>query len=85
MKINFKVLGTGCAKCKNLEKFVLEFVRENNLDAEVEKVEDLAEIMSYHIVSTPALVINSKVAFTGRIPSKAEIKNYIDQNILKTV
>ncbi len=81
MKINLKILGTGCAKCKSLEKVTKEVVAENNIDAEVQKVEDIVEIMAYGIMTTPALVINEKVAFSGRVPSKSEIKSFIDKAI----
>jgi small redox-active disulfide protein 2 len=73
MKMQIKVLGTGCSKCKQLERLTRSVVEENNLDAEVTKVEDIVEIMSYNIMSTPALVINEKVVFKGIIPSKEEI------------
>jgi small redox-active disulfide protein 2 len=81
MKINLKILGTGCAKCKTLEKVTNEVVAENNIDAEVQKIEDIVEIMAYGIMTTPALVINEKVVFSGRVPSKSEIKSFIDKAI----
>ncbi len=73
-----KVLGTGCAKCKTLENATLEVVKENGFEAEVEKVEDINQIISYGVMMTPALVVNGKVVFSGRIPSKNEIKSYIE-------
>jgi small redox-active disulfide protein 2 len=73
-----KVLGTGCAKCKTLENATLEVVRENGFDAEVEKVEDINQIISYGVMMTPALVVNGKVVFSGRVPSKNEIKGFIE-------
>ncbi len=82
MKIDLKILGTGCAKCKTLEKVTKEVVAENNFDAQVQKVEDIVEIMGYGIMTTPALVINEKVAFSGRIPSKTEIKSFIENATL---
>jgi len=81
MKINLKVLGTGCAKCKSLEKATIETVKENNIDAEIEKVEDIQQIMTYGVMMTPALVVNNKVVFSGRVPSKAEIKNFIEKAV----
>jgi len=81
MKINLKVLGTGCTKCKSLEKITAEVVSENNFEAEIEKVEDIVQIMNYGVMSTPALVIDEKVAFSGRIPSKSEIKTFIENAI----
>jgi small redox-active disulfide protein 2 len=81
MKINLKILGTGCSKCKTLEKVTTETVKEYNIDADIQKVEDIVQIMSYHVMSTPALVVNEKVVFSGRVPSKSEIKTYIDKAI----
>jgi len=81
MKINLKILGTGCAKCKTLEKVTTEVVKENNFDADIQKVEDITQIMTYGVLMTPALVVNEKVVFSGRVPSKTEIKNFIEKVI----
>lgn len=75
-----KILGTGCPKCKNLEKLTTEVVNENNIEAEISKVEDIIEIMKYGVLSTPGLVINEKVAISGRVPSKDEIKKQIEKH-----
>jgi small redox-active disulfide protein 2 len=75
-----KILGTGCPKCKNLEKITNEVVNENNFEAEISKVEDIIEIMKYGVLSTPGLVINEKVAISGRVPSKDEIKKQIEKH-----
>ena len=79
MKISLKILGSNCAKCKRLEEVTSEVVKENNIDADVQKVEDLVQIMSYRVMSTPALVINEKVVASSRVPSKSEIKAYIEK------
>jgi small redox-active disulfide protein 2 len=81
MKINLKILGTGCAKCKTLEKVTTEVVKENNFDADIQKVEEITQIMTYGVMMTPALVVNEKVVFSGRVPSKTEIKNFIEKVI----
>lgn len=73
MSINIKILGTGCPKCKQTTAAVQEVVTENNIDATIEKVEDIMEIMKYNVMSTPALVINDEIKIKGRVPSKAEI------------
>lgn len=67
------VLGTGCTKCKSLEKLVHEVVKEQNMDAQVSKVEDIMEIMKYGVMSTPGLVVDGKVMMSGKLPSKKEI------------
>ena len=71
--MEIKILGTGCAKCKSLEKLTREVVEENGIQATVTKVEDIMEIMKYNVMTTPALVVNGKVEVKGRVPSAAEV------------
>ncbi len=68
-----KVLGTGCPKCQQLTALVEEVVNENQLDAKVEKVEEIADIMKYNVMTTPALVVDEQVKLKGRIPAKSEL------------
>lgn len=75
--MNIKILGTGCPKCKTLEKLTREVVEQNGIDATITKVEDIVEIMKYGIMSTPALVVDEKVEIKGRIPSLDEIKKVL--------
>ncbi len=77
--MEIKILGTGCPKCKTLEKLTREVVAKNGIDATVTKVEDITEIMKYHIMATPALVVNEKVEIKGRIPSADEIKQVLSK------
>jgi len=79
MKI--KILGTGCPKCKMLEKLTTDAIAQLNINADIEKVDDIAKIMSYGIISTPGLVINEKVILSGRIPSINELKELIQKYI----
>jgi small redox-active disulfide protein 2 len=79
MPIIIKVLGTGCPKCHSLEKITRKVVDENKVDAEIEKVEDIMDIMNYGIMRTPALVINGEVKVSGRLPSEKEIKDLLTQ------
>ncbi len=72
--MNIKILGTGCQKCKTLEKTTREVVEQNGIDATITKVEDIVEIMKYGIMSTPALVVDEKVEIKGRVPSAEEIR-----------
>lgn len=72
-KLEIKILGTGCAKCKTLEKLTREVVETNGIDAVIEKVEDIMDIMKYNVMSTPALVVNEEVKIKGRVPSASEI------------
>lgn len=78
--MNIKVLGTGCAKCKTLEKITRDAVAEAGITAEIEKVEDIVKIMGYGVMNTPALVINQKVVLSGRIPTMTEIKELLLTN-----
>jgi small redox-active disulfide protein 2 len=75
MKI--EILGTGCAKCKTLYENVSKAVAESGTSAELVKVEDIPSIMKYGIMSTPALVIDGQVKFSGKIASVAEIKGML--------
>ena len=75
--MEIKILGTGCAKCKTLEKITREVVEQNGIDASISKVEDIMEIMKYGVMTTPALVVNGKVEIKGRVPSAGEIKQVL--------
>jgi small redox-active disulfide protein 2 len=75
MKI--KVLGPGCAKCHTLDKLVRETVKEMQIDAEVEYIQDMLKILDYNIMSTPALIIDEQVKSSGRVPNKGEIQKMI--------
>jgi small redox-active disulfide protein 2 len=79
--MEIKVLGTGCPKCKTLEKTTREVVSEMNIEANISKVEDIMKIMEYGVMHTPALVVNEKVVFSGRVPSANEIKELITKNV----
>ena len=76
--MEIKILGTGCPNCKTLEKRVQKVVKDNNIEAEIIKVEDIVDIMEYNIMSTPGLVVNEKVVSKGRVPSEKEIKQFIN-------
>lgn len=79
--MEIKILGTGCPKCKTLEKLTREVVEQNGFDAQITKVEDIVEIMKYGVMTTPALVVNEKVEIKGRIPSADEIKQVLTRMI----
>jgi small redox-active disulfide protein 2 len=75
MKI--EVLGTGCSKCKTLYQNVKQAVEESGKSAEILKVEDIPSIMKHGVMSTPALVIDGKVMFSGKTASVGEIKGLL--------
>lgn len=80
-KMDIKILGTGCPKCKTLERLTHEVVEQNGIDATITKVEDIMDIMKYNIMATPALVVNEKVEIKGRVPSADEIKQVLMKSI----
>ena len=75
MKI--KILGPGCFRCQQLEKTTREVVKELGIDASIEEVKDINEIIAYRILSTPGLVLNGQPVCSGRVPTKAEISKFI--------
>ena len=78
--MEIKILGTGCPKCKTLEKITRDVVNEMDIAADISKEEDIVKIMNYGIMHTPGLVINGKVILSGRVPSAKEIKEIITNN-----
>jgi small redox-active disulfide protein 2 len=75
--VKIEVLGTGCLKCKRLEKLVHQAVEELGITAEVVKVEDIEEIMNRGIMITPALYIDGEAKAVGRVPTLDEIKSML--------
>jgi small redox-active disulfide protein 2 len=72
-----KILGTGCPKCKKLEKNAREALELSGKNAEVEKVTDMNDIMNYGVMMTPALVIDEKVVSVGKLLSVEQIKKIL--------
>ena len=75
--LTIKVLGSGCANCKKVESITKDAIAKLGVDAVVEKVEDYPEIMKYNVLATPGLVVNEQLVAAGRIPSEAEVTNWI--------
>ncbi len=78
--LEIKVLGTGCARCKELERMCFDVAAENNITADIQKVTDLKDIMSYGIMQTPGLVMNGKVLLSGKLPTKSTLLNWMKEN-----
>jgi len=77
--VKIQVLGTGCAKCKQLTANAEKAVADLGLGASVEKVEDIREIMKYRVMTTPALVVDGKVRSAGTVLSPEAVKELLRQ------
>ena len=74
---NIKVLGTGCSSCKNTMQLIQEVAQSKGIDVEIEKIEELREIMAFGVMSTPAVVIEGKVIHSGGIPSRSQVEEWL--------
>lgn len=74
---NVKILGSGCANCKKLEAVAREAAAAAGVPAEFVKVTDMQAILAYDLLSTPGLVIDEKLVSSGRIPTQAEIRQWL--------
>jgi small redox-active disulfide protein 2 len=72
-----KILGTGCSNCKKLVANVKEAVKELGIEASIEKVENIQDIIAYGVMKTPALVVDGQVKVSGRVLSVEDIKKYL--------
>jgi len=73
-----KILGTGCPKCKQTISVIQQALEQNNMQADVQKVEDIEKIMQYNVLSTPAVVIDEEVKIKGKVPSVKEILSLLE-------
>jgi small redox-active disulfide protein 2 len=78
--IDVKVLGSGCANCETTKKLIEEVSSENGIAITLEKVEDMADIMSYGIMSTPGVIVDGKIAHAGGIPDKKAILSWFSSS-----
>ena len=75
MKVS--ILGTGCAKCEKLHERTRQALDELGLDAELEKVSGIQEIMAFGVMTTPALAVDGEVKVVGKVPGVEEIKEML--------
>ncbi|WP_079435402.1 thioredoxin family protein [Zoogloea sp. LCSB751] len=75
--LNIKVLGPGCANCRKLEEVARAAVAEAGVEADIEKVTDMAAILAFDVLKTPGLVINGKLVSSGRIPVPGSVVEWI--------
>ena len=74
---NVKVLGTGCANCKATVKLIEDAARAKNVAVDLEKVENIADIMAYGVMSTPGVVIDGRVVHAGGVPDKSAVEGWL--------
>ena len=75
--MDIKVLGTGCANCKNTIALIEQLARAKGVAVKLEKVEELRDIMGYGVMSTPGVVINGKVVHAGGVPGRDKIEQWL--------
>ncbi len=76
---SIKVLGPGCPKCKSTYNNVLEALKQENIEADVSKVEDVQEMMQYNVLTTPVLLIDEEIKVKGRAPKVNEIIEFLKE------
>lgn len=79
--MTIKILGTGCPNCKRLEAQTRRALDQLGVEADVEKVEDIADIMAYGVMRTPALVVDEQVVLSGRVPSLPEVETLLAETL----
>lgn len=77
--MDIKVLGTGCANCKNTLALIEQVAQAKGVSITISKVEELRDIMSYGVMSTPGVVINGQVVHAGGVPTKAKIEGWLSR------
>ena len=75
--MEIKVLGPGCAKCKTSYNVIEKVIQENNLDVKLTKVDDIMEMVSYNIMTTPAVVVDEVVKMKGQVPTESDVKKLL--------
>ena len=78
-----KVLGSGCAKCNQLENLTKDVLKEMGIEAKIEHVKEINKIMEYPIIATPGLVINEELVISGKVPDKAKLNQIIINALAK--
>ena len=75
--MEIKVLGPGCAKCKTTYNVIEKVIKENNLDVKLTKVDDIMEMVSYNVMTTPAVVVDEGVKMKGQVPTESDVKKLL--------
>jgi small redox-active disulfide protein 2 len=74
---NIKVLGTGCANCKTTMKLIEEAAKERGVAIQLEKIEEIQDIMAYGVMSTPGVVVDGKVVHAGGVPNRDKVAGWL--------
>ena len=82
--MEIKVLGPGCAKCKTTYNVIEKVIKENNLDVKLTKVDDIMEMVSYNVMTTPAVVVDEVVKMKGQVPTESDVKKLLGRQREKT-
>lgn len=77
---NIKVLGSGCKNCETTVKLISIAAEQAEVEIELEKVTDMAQIMSYGVMSTPGVVVNGKVVHAGGLPGPDQVRSWVTQD-----
>lgn len=75
--MEIKVLGPGCAKCKTTYNVIEKVIKENNLDVKLTKVDDIMKMVSYNVMTTPAVVVDEVVKMKGQVPTESDVKKLL--------
>jgi len=75
--MDIKVLGTGCANCKNTIALIQQVAKDKGVQVTLDKVEEMREIMGYGVMSTPGVVIDGKVVHAGGVPSRGKVEQWL--------
>ena len=77
--MDIKILGPGCQRCQQTAANVKEAIVEAGISAQIEKVTGAMEIAGYGVMGTPAVVIDGEVKCVGKIPSKEDVKSWVQK------
>jgi small redox-active disulfide protein 2 len=72
-----EVLGTGCANCRSTVALIEQVAKAQGKSIDLRKVEEIREIMSYGVMSTPGVVVDGKVVHAGGIPSRENVERWL--------
>ncbi|MGM0573784.1 MAG: thioredoxin family protein [Bacteroidota bacterium] len=79
--LNIKIIGKGCPNCKKLESLCNEVVKEENIEAQIDKVTEVNEFADYGVTMTPGLVVNGKLLSQGKIPVKHTLSKWLNDQM----